>query len=54
MGEKEEYLAKAAEAERLAADTASVALREALIEMAKGYRLLAFQTPSAQASGHSC
>jgi hypothetical protein len=45
MGEREDYFARAIEAERLAADTGIAVLREALLEMAKGYRLLAQQVP---------
>ena len=47
MREREEYLAKAAEAERLAEKTTIAVLREALMDMAKGYRLLAFQAGTA-------
>ena len=50
MGEREDYLTKAAEAEKLAADTHIDVLKEALAEMAKGYRLMAHQAAKAAES----
>ena len=51
MGEREEYLARAEEAERLALDSSSLVIKEALLEMAKAYRQLALRAPKAAPNG---